>query len=76
MAPTTPQPLPDRLRVSLDLTPPLALLLDHVSTVTGVAKTAIVTQALIEALPAHLERLQAFKQAGQALFPAPVKGKK
>ena len=66
-----PQPLPERMRVSLDLTPPLVLLLDHVSSITGIPRTALITQALLEALPAHLERFQLLQAAVARMVPEP-----
>jgi hypothetical protein len=57
----------DRLRLSLDLAPGVALLLDHVSTVSGVPKSQIATQALLDALPGLLERADAFQKREQTL---------
>jgi hypothetical protein len=45
-----------RDRLSLDLSPSVSLLLDHISGVTGTPKSQIVSLALIEALPLLLER--------------------
>lgn len=78
MPTTPPPPMPERLRVSLDLTPPLVLLLDHVSSITGIPRTALITQALLEALPAHLERFQMLQAAMLRMqaAEAPAKGGK
>ena len=52
----------ERLRVSVDLAPPIASLLDHISDITGQSKAAIVTAALLDALPDHLARADALKK--------------
>lgn len=70
MAPKTPiAPIPaaDRQRLSLDLAPAVSLLLDHVSEVTGTPKSQLVTQALLDALPAFLERSEALQKRAAAL---------
>lgn len=43
------------------------MLLDHVSTVTGVPKSQLVTQVLLEALPAMLERSDGLQKRATAL---------
>lgn len=68
MAPSTPA-APDRQRLSLDLAPAVSLLLDHVATVTGTPKSQLVAQALLEALPALLERADGIQKRAQALQP-------
>lgn len=62
----------DRQRLSLDLSPPVSALLDHVSTVTGVPRSQVALAALLDALPVLVERadqVQARHQAkpGQAV---------
>ena len=46
----TPQQ-PERARLSVDLSPAVLSLLDHVSTVTGVTRTQLVVQLVVDALP-------------------------
>lgn len=46
----------ERTRLSVDLSPAVLSLLDHVSTVTGVTRTQIVGQLVVEALPALVAR--------------------
>lgn len=46
----------ERSRLSVDLSPAVLSLLDHVSTVTGVTRTQIVGQLVVEALPALVAR--------------------
>jgi len=53
--------------LSLDLSPQVALLLDHVAAVLGAPKSQIVAQALVEALPALLERADGLQKRAQAL---------
>lgn len=49
-APKTPV-LPERTRITVDLSPAVLSLLDHVSGVTGVTRTQIVAQLVVDALP-------------------------
>lgn len=58
---------PDRARLSLDLAPPVASLLEHVSNVTGVPRSQVVVQALLDALPALLDRVDGLSRRHQAL---------
>lgn len=62
MAPGNPPPSADRQRLSLDLAQPVSLLLDHVSAATGVPKSQLVLSALLDALPALVERADALKK--------------
>lgn len=55
-------PSVDRLRVSVDLSSDVSLLLDHVCEVTGTSKSQVVLGALLDALPALLERSEALKK--------------
>ncbi|MDH1381333.1 hypothetical protein N5J07_18140 [Comamonas aquatica] len=52
----------DRSRLTLELSPAVACLLDHISTVTGSTKTQIVQTALTDALPELLARADALKK--------------
>ena len=56
-------------RINLDLSPPVLLLLDYVCEVTGAAKTTVITEALLQALPALIERAEFISRG------APVKKK-
>lgn len=53
--PMHPAPKPpastDRTRITVDLSPAVLSLLDHVSDVTGVTRTQIVGQLVVDALP-------------------------
>lgn len=61
--PLPPLPaIPERNRLSLDLSASVLSLLDHVSEITGVAKAQIVNGALLDALPALVERADKIKQ--------------
>lgn len=55
MSPPSPAPA-DRQRLSLDLAPSVTGLLEHVANVTGVPKSQLAVQALLDSLPALLER--------------------
>lgn len=66
----TPKTLPsslDRTRVSVDLSASVSLLLDHVCEVTGANKSQVVLGALMDALPALLERSDALQKRSAAL---------
>lgn len=64
--PVTP-PASDRPRLSVDLSPSVSLLLDHINAVTGTPKAQIVSQALLEALPSLLERAELLQKRVQVL---------
>lgn len=73
MAPANPQThaaSTERQRLSLDLAPAVALLLDHVSSATGVPRSQLATEALLAALPALLERADGITKRAQAMKPA------
>lgn len=55
---STPAPssISDRVRVTLDLSPSVASLLDHISEVTGAPKSQVVLGPFLEALPDLLAR--------------------
>ncbi len=63
----TPPPAPERPRLSLDLSPSVSLLLDHISAVTGTPKSQIAIQALVDALPALLDRVDTLQKRTQAI---------
>lgn len=67
MTPSPAAATSDRQRLSLDLAGPVSLLLDHVSGVTGVPKSQLVLGALLDALPAMLERADGLKRRHQDL---------
>lgn len=62
MANPPPPPLPGRDRVTLDLSQPVSLLVDHISAITGAPRTQVVLQGLVEALPLMVERADQFKK--------------
>lgn len=68
-------PTPARDRLSVDVSPSVALLLDHVSTITGTPKAQILSQALLDALPGLLERADLLKKRSGELSQA-LKGVK
>jgi hypothetical protein len=57
----------DRTRVSIDLSAHVSLLLDHVCEVTGSNKSQLVLSALMDALPALLERSDALQKRSASL---------
>jgi len=57
----------EKSRLSLELSPTVSQLLEHVSEVTGTPKTQLVQAALVEALPDFLERADRFKKRSQEL---------
>lgn len=56
----TPSPqvptVADRQRLSLDLSPAVSALLEHVAQVTGTPRSQVVLAALLDALPGLVER--------------------
>jgi hypothetical protein len=75
MSPTNLPPAGDRQRLSLDLAQPVSLLLDHVSAITGVPKSQLVLGALLDALPAMVERADGLKKR-QVELARPAGGKR
>ena len=73
--PLNPPASPPRDRLSVDVSPSVALLLDHVSTITGTPKAQILSQALLDALPGLLERADLLKKRSGELSQA-LKGVK
>jgi predicted transcriptional regulator len=67
MAPPTAAPIADRTRLSVDVSPVVSLHLDHISEVTGQSKAAIVSAALLDALPQLLARADGLKKRHQEL---------
>lgn len=60
--PSPPAPAADRTRLSLDVPPGVLLLLDHCAEVTGQSRTQLVLTALLEQLPAVVERADALRK--------------
>lgn len=58
----------ERARITLDLSPAVAGLLEHVSDVTGANKTQLVLAALNQVLPQYLERADAMKKRHNELI--------
>lgn len=56
-----------RQRVSVDVTPSVSLVLDHISEVTGQTKSAIVGAALLDVLPDLLSRADSLKKRAHEL---------
>lgn len=59
VAPTQDQ---SRQRVQVDVSPAVSSLLDHVCEVTGGTRSSVVLQALLDALPALVERADSLKK--------------
>lgn len=77
MTPPATSSAGDRERLSLDLSPSVSLLLSHVSVVTGVPKSQLVVQAVLDALPGLLERADTLqKRHGVLVQPKPGQGGK
>ena len=73
--PLNPPASPPRDRLSVDVSPSVALLLDHISTITGTPKAQILSQSLLDALPGLLERADLLKKRSGELSQA-LKGVK
>lgn len=56
---------PDRIRLALDLSPMVAGHLDRISDALGVPKSQIVVQALLQALPELLARVDDLARKGK-----------
>lgn len=61
MSPSGPVPA-DRQRVSVDLSPSVSLLLEHISIITGQSRAAIISGVLLDALPDLVERADGLKK--------------
>jgi hypothetical protein len=59
--------VPSRDRLSVDVSPSVSVLLEHVSVITGTPKAQILSQALLDALPALLERADLMKKRSSEL---------
>lgn len=57
----------DRTRVAIELSPAVSLLLDHVCDVTGSNKSQVVLSALMDAMPALLERSDSLQKRSLSL---------
>jgi len=55
----------DRNRLNLTLSQELDTTLEHVARVLGVPKTALATQALVQALPGWLEQARTLRQSAR-----------
>lgn len=56
-----------RIRITVDVAPEVALLLDYISATTGSPRTHIVLQPLLDALPAMLDRADSIKKRSAQL---------
>jgi hypothetical protein len=64
----------DRSRISVEISPVVAGLIDHISDITGVSRAQIVNGALLDALPQLVARADALKKRQGEL--AQAKGRK
>lgn len=60
-------PVSSRPRISIELSAPVSLLLDHVADVTGATKAQVINAALLDALPGLLERADVLQKRSVAL---------
>lgn len=51
-----------RTRITVDVSPEVLLLLDHISDYTGISRSQIVLQAVTDTLPGLVERADAIKR--------------
>lgn len=68
-------PTQEKSRLSLELSPVVAQLLDHVSEVTGTPKTQLVQAALLESLPDMLARADGLGKRARELSQAKPKSR-
>lgn len=54
--------IPDRTRISVEVSPVVSSHLDHISEITGVSKSGILAAALLDALPDLLARADGLKK--------------
>jgi len=73
--PTLP-PQPERIRLSIELSRPVSLLLDHIVEVTGGTRSQVAAQVLCDALPGLVERTDAINKRARELSQAKPKGGK
>ena len=64
-----------RPRLSIELSPAVTLLLDHVAEVMGTTKTQVIISALVDALPGLIERADLLAKRAQSLGAASTKRK-
>lgn len=64
----------DRSRISVEISPVVAGLLDHVSDITGVSRAQIVNGALLDALPDLVSRADSLRKRQAEL--SQLKGRK
>ena len=68
-------PESSRPRLSIELSPAVTLLLDHVAEVMGTTKTQVIISALVDALPGLIERADLLAKRAQSLGAASTKRK-
>jgi hypothetical protein len=61
---------PARLRANIELSPQVSLCLDHVCEATGSTRSQLINSALMEALPALLERADLVSKRSRELVQA------
>lgn len=61
------QSVSSRSRITIELSTQVSLLLDYVADVTGATKSQVINSALLDALPALLERAEVLQKRGNAL---------
>jgi metal-responsive CopG/Arc/MetJ family transcriptional regulator len=66
----------ERSRITLELSASVLSLLDHVCDVTGASRSSIINAALVDALPALLERSDGLHKRAQALTQAQASKKR
>lgn len=64
-----------RTRITVDVAPEVALLLDHISSFTGTSRSQLVLQAVTDSLPAWLDLADTIKRRSGELARA-AKGSK
>ena len=72
-SPTLP---PERIRLSIELSRPVSLLLDHIVEVTGGTRSQVAAQVLCDALPGLVERTDVINKRARELSQAKPKGGK
>lgn len=70
--PMTP-PAKERVRIALDLPPHIVSLLDHVVANLGGTRTSWALEAVMQALPGHLDRADEFAKRAAAIQKGPRK---
>lgn len=75
----TPPPVassPERIRLSIELSKPVSLLLDHIVEVTGGTRSQVAAQVLCDALPGLVDRTDAISKRARELSQAKPKASK